>query len=195
MRLRRLEIKVRIVGGRNRGRAVFAPKGLATRPTSDRTRESLFSILNSRLDGGFGGRIVVDLFAGTGALGLEALSRGAAHAIFVDNNQEAIKIINENVRSLGEKENASLHKCDATLLGPLPSHLAAIDIVFVDPPYEKNLVGLALNSLVKNNWLAKDALCIVEMAAKENFKCPVGFEYLDQRKYGKAAIYILQPAS
>lgn len=186
---------MRIVGGRNRGRPIFAPKGFVTRPTSDRTRESVFNILNSRLERGFHGRIVVDLFAGTGAFGLEALSRGAAHTIFVDNNQEAIKVIDENIWNLGETQNTSMHKCDATLLGPRPPGLAAVDLVFIDPPYKKNLTVLALNSLAENRWLAKDAICIAEMATNENFDCPVGFVHLDQRNYGKAAIYILQPVS
>jgi 16S rRNA (guanine966-N2)-methyltransferase len=186
---------VRIVAGKNRGRAVFAPKGLTTRPTSDRTRESVFNILNSLLEGGFQGRVVADLFAGTGALGLEALSRGAEYAVFVDNNREAIEIIADNIQNFDEEKNTSLQKCDATLLGLLPYGLSAVDVVFLDPPYEKNLVILALNSLVKNRWLAKGAVCIAEVGSKENFKCPAGFEQIDQRKYGKAAIYILKPIS
>jgi 16S rRNA (guanine966-N2)-methyltransferase len=182
---------MRIVGGKNRGRVLFAPKGQATRPTSDRTRESIFNILSSRLEGGFHGRTVVDLFAGTGALGLEALSRGAAHAVLVDNNREAIKIIDENVKAFGEAEKVSLQKRDATKLGPLSAGLPPASLVFLDPPYDKELVVPALNSLVENKWLAEEAICVIEAAAKENFERPTGFTQLDQRKYGKAGIHIL----
>ena len=124
---------MRIVGGRNKGRSLKAPKGQATRPTSDRARESVFNILNARLEGGFEGLTVVDLFAGTGAYGLEALSRGAAQAVLVDNNREAIKIIEENVVTLGETNRAILQKRDATELGSLPHKASPADLVFLDP--------------------------------------------------------------
>lgn len=183
---------MRIVGGRNRGRALLAPKGQATRPTSDRTRESVFNILSARLEGGFQDLTVVDLFAGTGALGLEALSRGAAQAVLIDNDRDAIKIIDENVQALGEADKVSLHKRDATRLGGLPFGVSQAGLVFLDPPYGQDLIAPALKSLVDHNWLLKEALCIVEMAAKEDFECPPSFEQLDQRKYGKAAIHILR---
>ena len=183
---------MRIVGGKNRGRQLLAPKGQATRPTSDRTRESVFNILSSRLERGFQGLTVVDLFAGTGALGLEALSRGAAQAVLIDNDRAAIKIIEENVQKLGAAENTSLIKRDATRLGALPAGLSPADLVFLDPPYEQDLVQSALPSLRENNWLADEAIIVVEMAAKEIFECPPGFEQVDQRKYGKAAIHIVE---
>ncbi len=182
---------MRIVGGRNRGRGLLAPKGQTTRPTSDRTRESVFNILNSRLDGGFQGVTVVDLFSGTGALALEALSRGAQYAVLVDNDRSAIKIIDENVQTLGETDNVFLLKRDATQLGALPPHISPAGLVFLDPPYGKDLVEPALTSLRENNWLIEGALCIIEAATKESFECPAGFEQIDQRKYGKAAIHIL----
>ncbi len=181
---------MRIVGGKNSGRTLYAPKGLTTRPTSDRTRESVFNILSSRLEGGFLGLNVIDLFAGTGALGLEAISRGAARALLIDNDREAIRIIDENVRALGEGAT-TLQKRDATRLGALPPNISPAHLVFLDPPYEMDLVIPALTSLIENKWLAEGALCIVEMAAREILECPAGFDQLDQRKYGKAAIYIL----
>jgi len=183
---------MRIVGGRNRGRALKAPKGPATRPTSDRTREAVFNILNSRLPDGFQGLTVIDLFAGTGALGLEALSRGAQHAVLVDNDRAAIKIIEENVQQLGEVDNVTIAKRDATNLDPLPSPVKPAGLVFLDPPYRQNLVESALKSLKENNWLAVEALCIVETDAKECFEIPENFTVIDQRKYGKAAIHILE---
>ncbi|MBT3915564.1 MAG: 16S rRNA (guanine(966)-N(2))-methyltransferase RsmD [Rhodospirillaceae bacterium] len=183
---------MRIVGGKNRGRALKAPKGQATRPTSDRTRESVFNILTSRLGGGFQDLSVVDLFAGTGALGLEALSRGARQALLVDNDRAAIKIIEENVRELGEADNVTILKREATNLGPLPAQSIPAGLVFLDPPYNQSLVEPALISLQDNNWLAEDALCIVEMDAKETIVIPDIFTMVDQRKYGKAAIHILK---
>lgn len=183
---------MRIVGGRNKGRSLKAPKGQATRPTSDRARESVFNILNARLEGGFEGLTVVDLFAGTGAYGLEALSRGAAQAVLVDNNREAIKIIEENVVTLGETNRAILQKRDATELGSLPHKASPADLVFLDPPYGLNLVEPALKSLLENHWLAEKAICIVEMSAKELIELPDLFEQIDQRKYGKAVIHILR---
>ena len=182
---------MRIVGGKNRGRALFAPKGLTTRPTSDRTREAVFNILSSRLDGGFSDLTVVDLFSGTGALGLEAISRGAAQALLVDNDRSAIKVIEENINTLGDGESVVLQKRDATKLGALPPQIKPANLVFLDPPYDEGLALPALASLIENKWLTEGALCIVEMAAKENFECPAGFEQLDRRKYGKAGIYIL----
>tara|TARA_B100000315_G_scaffold204859_1_gene198418 strand:- start:1389 stop:1949 length:561 start_codon:yes stop_codon:yes gene_type:complete len=182
---------MRIVGGRNRGRALKAPKGQATRPTSDRTRESVFNILNSRLADGFQDLTVIDLFAGTGALGLEALSRGAEQAVLVDNDRAAIKFIEENVRELGEVDNVTILKREATNLGPLPSPANPAGLVFLDPPYKQGLVEPALISLRDNEWLAEKSLCIVEMDAKESFEPPDKFSVIDQRKYGKAAIHIL----
>ena len=183
---------MRIVGGRNRGRALKAPDGQAKRPTSDRTRESVFNILNSRLANGFQGITVVDLFAGTGALGLEALSRGAQQAVLVDNDRAAIKIIEENVRGLDEADNVKLIKRDATNLGPLPSPISRAGLVFLDPPYSQGLVESALISLRDNNWLAGETLCVVEMDVKESFEPPESFTAIDQRKYGKAAVHILE---
>jgi len=183
---------MRIVGGRNKGRALKAPKGQATRPTSDRTRESVFNILTSRLSGGFQDLTVVDLFAGTGALGLEALSRGARQTVLVDNDRAAIKIIEENVRELGEADNVTIFKREATNLGPLPAQVDRAGLVFLDPPYKQSLVEPALISLRDNNWFAEDALCIVETDAKESFEPPEKFAVIDQRKYGKAAIHILE---
>ena len=183
---------MRIVGGRNRGRFFKAPKGQATRPTSDRTRESVFNILNSRLADGFLDLTVIDLFAGTGALGLEALSRGARQAVLVDNDRVAIKIIEENVWELGEADSAIILKRDATILGPLPTSIVSADLVFLDPPYKQGLAEPALISLRDNNWLVEDALCIVETDANESFGSLKNFTEIDQRKYGKAAIHILK---
>ncbi len=183
---------MRIIGGKNSGRKLLVPKGSTIRPTSDRIRESVFDILNSYLEHGFYNKVVADLFAGTGALGIEALSRGAHSAILVDNQPEAIKLIQKNVQIFSEEKNTFVLKRDATRIGSIPnSHLNA-NIVFLDPPYGKNLITTALKSLIDNEWLARDALCVIEMSAKETFNCSAEFERVDERRYGRTMIYIIK---
>ena len=183
---------MRIIGGKNSGRKLMVPKGSTIRPTSDRIRESIFNILNSYLEHGFNDKVVVDLFSGTGALGIEALSRGAHSVILVDNQPEAIKLIKKNVQMFSEEKNTFVLKRDATRIGPCPnSHLNA-NIVFLDPPYGKNFITTALKSLIDNEWLARDALCVIEMSAKETFNCRVEFEQVDERRYGQTMIYVIK---
>jgi 16S rRNA (guanine966-N2)-methyltransferase len=185
---------LRIVGGRHRGRAIAAPQGLATRPTANRAREALFNILTHatwRQDGTsplIDAR-VLDAFAGSGALGLEALSRGAAHVTFMDNDAGAIRLIGDNLRKLGETAAAKVVRADATR--PPPAR-EACDLVFLDPPYRSGQAAPALAALAEAGWVAGDAVATVELAHNEDIVPPPGFEAVDERRYGAAKIVILR---
>ena len=185
---------LRIVGGRHRGRAIAAPEGQATRPTSSRARESLFNILahaQLRPDGTspLVGARVLDAFAGTGALGIEALSRGSAHATFLDSDPGAVKLIGENLRKLGETGNARVIRADATR--PPPGR-EPCGLVFLDPPYRSALGAPALAALVEAGWVAPGALVTVELAHNEDLVPPDGYEAIDERRYGAARLVILR---
>lgn len=163
---------------------------MATRPTSDRAREALFSILEHGPPPLRGSRFL-DLFAGSGAAGLEALSRGAALALFVDQASAAVGTIERNIRTLGEGGQATLLRADACRLQPAPH---PFDIVFVDPPYGSGLLTPALASLVAGGWLAPDARIVCEVAAREPRPPIVGFEVEDERAYGAARLIFLRQA-
>ncbi len=185
---------IKIIGGKHRGRAIATPEGMTTRPTSNRARESLFNILahaswNEDGTSPLVGARVLDAFAGSGALGLEALSRGAAHASFLDNDATAIKLIGENLRKLGEATNAKVVRADAT--HPPPSR-EGCDLVFLDPPYRSGLAIPALSALAEAGWLKSSAIATVELANTEDLAAPVGFETIDERRYGAAKIVILR---
>jgi 16S rRNA (guanine966-N2)-methyltransferase len=185
---------LRIVGGRHRGRAIAAPEGRNTRPTASRAREALFNILAHASWRGDGtspliDARVLDAFAGSGALGLEALSRGAAHVTFLDNDPEAVRLIGENLRKLGETEQAKVVRGDATR--PPPGRTAC-DLVFLDPPYRSNLAAPALAALSEAGWLAPGAIATVELGNAEDIVPPKGFEAIDERRYGAAKIVILR---
>ncbi|WP_428668617.1 16S rRNA (guanine(966)-N(2))-methyltransferase RsmD [Reyranella sp.] len=185
---------LKLVGGRHRGRSIAAPEGDSTRPTSSRARESLFNILvhaNWRDDGTsplIDAR-VLDAFAGSGALGIEALSRGAAHATFLDNDATAIRLIGENLRKLGETCNAKVIRADATR--PPPAR-GACDLVFLDPPYRSGQAAPALVALAGMGWLEPGAIATVELANTEDMVPPTGFTTIDERRYGLAKILILR---
>jgi 16S rRNA (guanine966-N2)-methyltransferase len=185
---------IKIVGGRHRGRTLATPEGLDTRPTSSRARESLFNILahaSWRADGTsplIGAR-VLDAFAGSGALGIEALSRGAAHATFLDNDAAAIKTIGENLRKLGETATAKVVRADATR--PPPAR-EACDLLFLDPPYRSGTASPALTALAEAGWAKPGTVAIVEVASTEDLMPPPGFEAIDERRYGAAKIVILR---
>ena len=187
---------MRIVGGALRGRPIAAPKGDLVRPTSDRTREALFNILAHADFGDFAleGARVLDLFAGTGALGIEAISRGASFALFVEDHAESRAAIRENLDHLGLNGNAKIYKRDATRLGPRPGSVGpAFSLVFADPPYGKGLGGASLLSAKEGGWLAPGALCIVEETAMADFEAPEGFEELDRRRYRDTEIIFMKP--
>src|SRR5213078_3463604 len=155
---------MRIVGGRLRGRALVAPKSQAIRPTADRLREALFNILMHAYDDPITGARVLDLFAGTGALGLEALSRGAKFAQFVDDGADARALLRQNVEALGLAAITRIFRRDATKLGPVHP-VEPFSLVFLDPPYAKGLAEKALASARDGGWLTADALIVVEEAA------------------------------
>ena len=172
---------MRIVGGRWRGRSLQGPKSHAVRPTVDRLRESLFNILIHGHGDPIVGARVLDLFAGTGALGLEALSRGAAFALFVDDGVEARALLRQNVEALGLGGATRIFRRDATKLGPAHP-LEPFSLVFVDPPYGKGLAEQALVSARAGGWLAEEALIVVEEKVGA-FTSPEGFEETERRGY------------
>ena len=178
---------MRIVGGRLRGRALRTPATQAIRPTSDRLRERVFDILThwQGADVVRDAR-VIDLFAGTGALGLEALSRGAHSALFVDDGAEARALIRDNIETLGLGGSTRIFRRDATRLGEAPGEV--FTLAFVDPPYGKNLAAAALASLMEGGWLALDALIVVEEAADAAVLSPPGLAEADRRQQGDTAV-------
>jgi 16S rRNA (guanine966-N2)-methyltransferase len=188
---------IRIIGGKHRGRMLATPEGEATRPTSNRARESLFNILlhaNWREDEEDGtspliDARVLDAYAGSGALGLEALSRGAAHATFLDNDAAAIKAIGENLRKLGETGAAKVVRADATR--PPPSR-EACDLVLLDPPYRSGQAPAAMTALAAAGWMTPGCIVTVECAHNEDLLPPPGFAAIDERRYGAAKIVILK---
>lgn len=186
---------MRIVGGKFKGRAIAAPPGRDTRPTSDRAREAVFNILeHAAWSQGIEGRRVLDLFAGSGALGLEAMSRGAAFALFVETDAGARGAIRDNIEALGLFGTTRIHRRDATDLGVKPAGLGdPFDLVFLDPPYGKGLGEGALGKLREGGWITADALICFECSADETPET-TGFEQLDMRAYGAAKVLFLHPA-
>jgi len=184
---------MRIVGGRLRGRALTPPKSQAVRPTADRLRESLFNILAHGYGDPVTGARVLDLFAGTGALGLEALSRGAAFVLFVDDGAEARALMRANVEALGLGGISRIFRRDATKLGPVHP-LEPFSLVFADPPYGRGLAEQALTSAREGGWLSPDALVVVEEAADAGFTAPEGFTELERRRYDDTEFVFLRAA-
>ena len=185
---------MRIVAGKHRGRRIEAPAGRDLRPTSDRVREALFNLLAHNPWGPGDaplprGARVLDAFAGTGALGLEALSRGAVHVTFLETAEAALRCLARNVRGLEAEEDCDVSRRDATRPGPAPGACA---LALLDPPYRSGLAAPALAELARMGWLARGAVCAVELAAKELFEPPDGFEPLDDRRYGATRIVMLR---
>ncbi|MEL6060187.1 MULTISPECIES: 16S rRNA (guanine(966)-N(2))-methyltransferase RsmD [unclassified Methylobacterium] len=178
---------MRIVGGAWRGRRLSAPRSDSIRPTSDRLRESLFNVLTHAYDEAVSGARVLDLFAGTGALGFEALSRGAAYALLVDDGTEARAVIRSNIEALGAEGVTRLFRRDATRLGPAGT-AGQFSLVFCDPPYGRDLAPRALTSAAGGAWLAPGALVVVEEAETVHLDWPEGFAELERRAYGDTAI-------
>jgi len=185
---------MRIVAGRHRGRVIHAPEGTEIRPTSDRVRESVFNILEHR-DWGPGGlsvvagALILDGFCGTGALGLEALSRGGAHATFMDRNRVALALCRQNLDALGERSAADVLQGDCLKPVRPPE---ACGLVLLDPPYKAGLAAPALSALRDAGWIAASAICVVETEAGAIPDFPEDFEKLDSRKYGAARVHFLR---
>jgi 16S rRNA (guanine966-N2)-methyltransferase len=182
---------MRVVGGRLRGRTLVAPKSQAIRPTADRLRESLFNILVHAYGDPIGGGRVLDLFAGTGALGIEALSRGAAFTLFVDDGAEARALMRENTAALGLGGTSRIFRRDATKLGSAYP-VEPFALAFLDPPYGLGLAEKALASARAGAWFIPDALIVVEEAAKSVFAAPEGFSELERRRYDDTEIIFLR---
>lgn len=185
---------MRIVGGSHRGRTLVAPAGRDVRPTSDRAREGIFNILAHSIDwDGFDGLTVLDIFCGSGALGLEAMSRGATHGVFIDNDPASLKSVKTNAVSLGLARDITPLKLDATRLAPPPRIAGApLKLAFMDPPYGAKLADTTLLALGNKGWLAPDALMIVEIGKDDELVVPRAFQSLDQRTYGAAQIHFLK---
>lgn len=183
---------MRIVAGQFKGRPIQAPKTDATRPTSDRARESLFNVLaHADWAPALEGARVIDLFAGSGALGLEALSRGAAFCLFVETAHAARGAIRSNIETLGMFRATRIHRRSAVDLGQKPSGVGSpFDLAFLDPPYNKGLVAPALRALQDGNWLSEDALVVVETAADESLD-PQDWIVVSERGIGAARMWFL----
>lgn len=187
---------MRVIGGSWRGRRLEAPEGRTVRPTSDRAREAIFNILeHGKHTGGAGSPIpaarVLDAFAGSGALGIEALSRGAAHATFLDSDPDALRTVERNLTTLKGMLQATVRRVDCTT-PPRPT--APCDLVFLDPPYGQGLAAPALTALAAAGWIADHALCVIEQQHDDTFDPPTGFELISERRYGKARVLILSYA-
>ena len=187
---------MRITAGKFKARTLVAPGDARVRPTSDKVRQAIFNILEHR-DFGFGfgleGARVVDLFAGTGAMGLEALSRGARYCLFVDDSAVSRALIRQNVEALGLTGATKIWRRDAGALGPLDT-LAPFDLAFLDPPYRRGLLGPALAGLHAGGWLVAPALAVVELAEEDDLPSTEGYEVLDDRVYGDTRVAILKSA-
>lgn len=180
---------MRVISGEWRGRKLLAPKNDATRPTADRTRETLFSMLTSRV-GSFEGLFVADLFAGSGALGIEALSRGAAHCLFGEQDRDALDALRKNLAALGAADRADIRAGSVLALGPARR---SFDLLLFDAPYETGAGSVALDKLNRLGWVGADSLISIETAEKESIAV-AGFAIDAERKVGKAKLTLLRPA-
>ncbi|MBC6981015.1 MULTISPECIES: 16S rRNA (guanine(966)-N(2))-methyltransferase RsmD [unclassified Caulobacter] len=187
---------MRIVSGKFRGKGLSTPPGQGTRPTSDRARQAVFNILeHAEWSPGLHERRVIDLFAGSGALGLEAMSRGAAFCLFVETDEAARGAIRDNVEAMGLFGVTRVHRRDATDLGVRPGSAGpAFDLAFLDPPYRKGLGERALAKLAEGGWLEPGAIVMLERASDEADPELPGYERLDARDYGAARVFFLRYA-
>ena len=187
---------MRIVAGEYRGRPLVAPKGQSTRPTADRTRQALFNVLeHAAWSPGPDEARTLDLFAGSGALGLEALSRGAAFCLFVDSDPAAAAAIGDNLAALRLGDRGAVRRNDATRLSPLGAGEAPFDLAFLDPPYARGLVERALAALLAGGWLTPDALVVVERGESEPTLAAPGYAIHDSRVWGAARVTFLGVAT
>jgi 16S rRNA (guanine966-N2)-methyltransferase len=182
---------LRVVGGRLRGRNIASPTSHDIRPTQDRLRESLFNILAHAYGDPCDGARVLDLFAGTGALGIEALSRGAAFTLFVDNGAEARALLRNNVEALGLGGTSKIYRRDAIDLGPAHP-MQPFALAFLDPPYSRGMAEKSLASLRDGQWLTQDALVVVEESKSSAVAAPDGFEELERRAYDDTEFVFLR---
>jgi 16S rRNA (guanine966-N2)-methyltransferase len=187
---------MRIVSGQYRGKTIATPPGDKTRPTSDRARQAVFNILeHAAWAPELHGARVIDLFAGSGALGFEAISRGAAFCLFVETDDAARGAIRQNIDAFGLFGHTKIHRRDATDLGLIPASAGKpFDLAFLDPPYAKGLGEKAMGQLVAGGWLAPGAIVMFERGRDEPDPAPEGFERLDAREYGAAKVFFFRLA-
>ena len=185
---------MRIIGGKHKGRILKAPTGHNIRPTTDRARESIFNILTHSINWvGFNEIAVLDVFSGTGALGLEAMSRGVSFGVFVDNNANALKYVKANAAALGESRNILPLRLDATrLFEPPRASRAPFVLTFLDPPYGTKLSDHALTALCHNNWIAIGGLIVVEINKDDKLTLPQNLSLIDERIYGVTQVKFLK---
>jgi len=183
---------MRIVSGKYKGKALSAPKDSSIRPTSDKVRESVFNILAHGIeDFDIDGARVLDLFAGTGALGLEALSRGAKYCLFIENAAPARGIIRANVEAMNLTGVTRIWRRDAGGLGPA-GNMEPFDLVFCDPPYDKGLGEKALAAALSDGWIGPNGIAVLEERSGIDLALPEGFEELDSREYGDTQVAFLR---
>jgi 16S rRNA (guanine966-N2)-methyltransferase len=181
---------MRVISGKYRGRVIESVSGKQLRPTMGMAREALFNILShGRFADLLDGANVLDLFCGCGALAIEALSRGAGHAVLIDIDPKHLDIARKNIHAIGESGNTTFIRGDSST--PPPTTLPC-NLIFVDPPYGKKLADISLKNLIQTGWLAQDAIIVVETSKVEDVNAPAGFTELDDRKYGNSRIRILQ---
>ena len=179
---------MRIIAGNFRGRRLLVPPGQAIRPTGERAREALFDVLEHGAPPVRGARFL-DLFCGTGAVGLEAHSRGAAEVVLIEHDRAALKVAEANIARLGTPPRVRLLPRDASRLGPAPY---PFDLIFLDPPYRSGLAGVTLGALARGDWLGGDSRVIVELAATEDLDLPAGYTLERERRYGSAKFLFLR---
>jgi len=180
---------MRIVGGKHRSRTLFTPKDNAVRPTSDKVRQAVFNILNSR--GLVVDAIVIDAFCGTGALGLEALSQGAKQCSFFDKDRHSIALTKQNIGALKEEDSCHVMLQDATKTKPKPDNIEPASLVFLDPPYNKELVTKAIESLSDKGWVSDEAYLVIETAKHEIISCP-RINIMLEKTYGESKITLAE---
>ena len=183
---------MKILSGRYKGKEIKSPSGRDVRPTLARTRESIFNILIHRFHLVFNELIILDLFAGSGSFGLESISRGSAHTIFVDNNSFSIKCINDNLARLGVLDKFTVIESDAVEFGINKNLFGEVNLAFLDPPYSTNLIADSLLYICQNGYLQEDALVVIELARGESFDIVQGFSWEYEVSYGKTSVVFLR---
>ena len=184
---------MRIIAGKHRGRVIGRPPSMITRPTMDRVRESIFNMLThsdieNKIDY-IQDAMVLDAYAGSGALGLEALSRGAKYIYFFDKNTRALATVRENAWSMGEAETTKIMKADAT---KPPASSQPMDLILLDPPFGKNLVAICLPALLKAGWIDQNSLIVAEIATREQLNLPENFSIIREKIYGTAQVFFIK---
>ena len=180
---------MRIIAGKHRGRKIESLKGKTVRPTTGRTREAIFNLLMHMPDNPVVDKRALDLCCGTGALGMEALSRGAAHVTFVDQNRDALNLAEMNIQKCGERDHATFHLSDSSAPPKAPE---PVSLVMMDAPYHSGLIAPAYTNLVKQGWLKDGTILAFEQDHKEDFPELAGSEIIKQRSYGKTRITLLE---